>query len=408
METTTTPPTPEPPLSEKNPWEMKPNELSTLLKEDVSEERSQIAKKKVENPEAGPALDIFSGLVKPLTDVAADQLRHTPGLSWAETSPRNIGTLQTYLKNAIPKLQNTDPAMAQVFEVVEEELLPLTGGDTKQMHELALRLENLAWESYSAGKPTILFPMDTIWTGLLCGKEKPTWDARAILMQPLSLEKQLEIKAWTTSVINFYQDKFPELDLKSLHQVHLFVGENIAYAGTELASHTAGEALENGIMIDLNGCYSFEADLTESEIIDLYLRVMTAHELAHLVQKKAMNGNYPELEEWMCDTLACRVVANYIRRFDEAKQQPLMTVLETQFQLEFAANGAENRSNPTIISYRASDLWILDSLKNNPDLTSWTSRLDKTISTLWDPESEEAKQALALEETDAQKTKKVL
>jgi hypothetical protein len=244
-----------------------------------------------------------------------------------------------------------------------------------------------------------------MWVGIMCAGREPSWDARAILMLPISSAEQIVIKDWANQVVDLYQQKFPDRDLKQLKQIHLFVGENIAHAGTEIASHTAGESQVNGVIIDLNGCYPMEKNLTELEIMGLYTRVMVAHELAHEVQKIVMGDTYKELEEWMCDVLACRAIADYINQdqFDEDKQQELMTALETQTKLEFAANGVENRKNSIIRGYRASCLWLMEARKNNSDLKSWKAHLDKAIASLWDPGSEEARLALTLEEMDAQK-----
>ena len=381
---------------EKSPWEMSRSELSLFLKKAIPEELALI------NADASPEMEVFAGLVEPITHIAIGQISN-PGLSWKDSSREGAAALRTHLNDVIPQLQESNPTMAETFNLVEQELLPLPGGDQKLMDKLALRLENLAWKSYSAGKPTLLLPQDDIWGGIICPGGKPSWDARALLMRPVSLEKQIEVQTWAKEVINLYQQKFPNLDLRKLEHIHLFVGENVAHAGTELASHTAGESLINGVMVDLNGCCPIEGSLTEPEVMSLYVRLMTAHELAHLAKKIALDDTHKELEEWMCDVLAWRAIAEYVgqNQFDADKQQELITVLETQTKLEFAVNGVANREDPTIRGYRASCLWFMEARKNNPDLNSWKARLDKIISTLWDPESEEAQLALKLEEINA-------
>lgn len=404
-----------PPISqvqEKTPWEMNRNELIILLKEAIPKETADTEdnKKQALNPDTLQAMNVFTGqggnpgLVKLITDIAIDQISKPSGLSWEQSSPEGTEALQTYLKDVVPSLQESNPTLAKSLDLVSQKLLSLPGSNQDQMNQMALKLENWSWQGYSNGKPVILFPQDDIWIGIMCPDREPSWDARAILMLPILPTEQLVVKNWADQVINLYQRKFPNLDLGQLEQIRLFVGNNVAHTGTELASHTAGESLVNGVMIDLNGCYPIEGNLTEPETMGLYTRIMIAHELAHKVQEKAMGNRHKELEEWMCDILAWRAITDYIgqSQFDEDKQQELMKALETQTKSEFASTGIANREDSTIKGYRASGLWFMESRKNNPDLKSWINHLDKVISSLWEPESEEAQSALNLEEKNAQ------
>lgn len=405
----TLPPVPQ--VQEKTPWELNPEEFARFLEETIPEEIDYIKdqrEKRKENLDVVQAMNVFigsedkPGLVKLITRIAIDQISHPSGLSWEQLSPEGVKDLRTNLKYTIPDLQENNPAMARTFELVAQELLALPGGDIERMNRMALKLEDLAWEGYSANKPVVLFLYDGTWVNLMCSGKIPSWDVRAILMKPVSLDEQLALKDWGSEVVSYYQQSFPDLDLKQLEQIRLFMGENVAHAGTEIASYTTGEAIVDGVMIDTNSDYPIESNLTEKEIGDSYKRIRIAHELAHKVQHKAMGTEHLELQEWMCDVLAWRMMTDYIGQFDKNKQAELLRAIVDQAKIEFDSNGIENREDPLVRGYRASNLWLMKSRNDSPDLISWKSRLDKVISSLWDPDGKEAKLALELEEEDAQ------
>jgi hypothetical protein len=398
----------------KSVWDMNPAEFVNELDESFSTENKFIANnraKYINNPRVTEAIDVFTGLTIPLAEVAKAQALTAPAKSWKKLSPEAIEALNRHIDSVIINLGKTNPFMAQVLELAQQELFGLSGSDPQRMHEVALKLENLSWESYKSGLPTLYFPLDNAWGKLLHPGDAhgaDVWDARVILLIPPSDEDQKQLRDWTDKVANFYQSSFPNLDLESLNEIRLLIGENVAFAGTEIVSHTAGEALENVIMIDTESYYFEPSEkITEQEFKNLYLRLMIGHELAHKVQGLAVGTQHAELHEWMCDVLAWRMAANYIGQFDLEKQTELFKALDFQATKELEKHGIKRRDDPFVKSYRASDLWYFETRKDNPSLESWINRLDKAITTLWDSESEEAKLALELEEQDA-KNKSVI